>query len=130
MLALTLFCSGCGAGDALQRCEISGKVTLAGSQLDAGSIQFMPRDAQSGPGLSGGASIEQGEYSIPRQRGLPPGIYKVMIFAAGSKPAAQAMPGELAAPMEERIPPEFNVNSEQTVTVVHGERNAFDFDIP
>ncbi len=32
--------------------------------------------------------------------------------------------------MEERIPPEFNVNSEQTATVVHGERNEFDFDIP
>lgn len=127
---LLALCAGCGSSDPLERQAVSGKVTLHGAPLDAGSIQFMPAEGHEGRGLAGGATIANGEYSIAQVRGLPPGVYKVMIFSAGAVPAASAEPGAIAPPMEERIPAEFNVNSEHTVTVVAGEAKSFDFDIP
>ncbi len=123
-------CSGCGAKDAVNRQAIAGKVTFHGSPLDAGSIQFMPEKEQDGFAMASGATITNGEYSIPQERGLPAGVYKVMISSAGSVPASDAQPGEIAAPMEERIPPEYNVNGEHSITVVAGETKPFNFDIP
>lgn len=123
-------CAGCGSNDGVGRCAIPGKVTLHGSPLDTGLIQFMPSQAQTVMALAAGATIAEGAYSIPQDRGLPAGVYKVLISSAGSAAAADAQPGAIAAPREERIPPEYNVKSEQTVTVVAGQANTFDFDIP
>jgi len=111
---------GCGS-DPLGRQAVSGKVTLDGAPLEQGSISFQPVE---GGITSSGAVVTQGEYAIPRDKGLPPGKYRVVINAI--KPGTgQAelppggMPGEEVEgpPAEELIPPEWNTNSEQFVEV-------------
>jgi len=128
LLVPALLLLGCGAKDPLGRQAVEGKVTFQGAPLDEGMIQFMPR-AHSGNALASGAPIAKGVYAIPRNRGLPPGEYQVMIFSAGAA-TANEQPGALATPKEERIPPEFNSNSKTTITIVAGDAEAFDFDIP
>ncbi|HUY91607.1 MAG TPA: hypothetical protein VMV10_22895 [Pirellulales bacterium] len=123
---------GCAKTGASGRQPVSGKVTLKGAPLDNGSIQFMPSDARGQFG--GGAVITNGEYSIPQSKGMPIGKYKVVISAGDASqvpPLAEGeMPGESGPPLEERIPPEFNVNSEQFVDVTADKENVFNFDIP
>ena len=120
---------GCAKKDTSGRQPISGKVTLKGAPLDSGSIQFQSEAA----GQQGsGAVITNGEYSIPAKAGLPAGKYKVLISAGNPGqpiPEGQA-PGESGPPVEDRVPPEFNVNSDKFVDVSADKENKFDFDIP
>lgn len=121
---------GCGQKKTNNRLPVSGKVTLKGAPLDNGSIQFMPPDV--GGQFGGGAVIANGEYSIPEQQGLPAGKYKVVISAGTPGPPIPEgeAPGESGPPAEERIPPEFNVNSDKIVEIAAGKENVFNFDIP
>ncbi len=121
---------GCGKNAAAGRLPVSGKVTLKGSPLDRGSIQFMSPDP-GGP-FGGGGVISNGEYSIPENQGVPVGKYKVVISSgAEDRPVSEdEMPGESGPPAEERIPPEYNVDSQRIVEVSAGKENVFNFDIP
>jgi hypothetical protein len=121
--------AGCTKQPTNGRQPVSGKVTLKGAPLDSGSIQFLAPDT--GGALSGGV-ISNGEYSIPARQGLPVGKYKVVISAAapGAAAPAEEMPGEAGPEAEERIPPEYNVNSDITVEVAADKENVFNFDIP
>lgn len=117
--ALAWIC-GCGA-DPLGRQPVSGKVTLDGAPLEKGSIGFQPVE---GGITSSGAVIAQGAYTISREKGLPPGKYRVVINAI--KPGTGqvelppgGMPGDEVEgkPAEELIPPEWNTESKQFVEV-------------
>ena len=110
---------GCGVGDPLGRRPVSGTVTLDGAPLQEGSISFQPTG---GGTTSSGAVIAQGKYTIPQDKGLPPGKYRVVINAVkpgtGTALAHGAMPGdEEGPPAEELIPPEWNTESQQFVEV-------------
>lgn len=125
--AFILLAAGCGDSD--NRVGVSGTVLLKGQPLDQGSVQFIP----TGPdGNGGGAVIENGKYSIPKQQGLKPAKYRIVISSgqAGTT-AAPAAPGESGPPARERIPPEYNSNSEKKPVVreVTADGGPIDFDI-
>ncbi|MBA2115758.1 hypothetical protein [Bremerella alba] len=125
----TLFLSGCGgAVDPLNRQAISGEVTLNDQPLDTGSISFDPQDRDQG--RPGGATILDGKFSVESERGLPPGTYTVRINSADATAEAAGEPGESRRLAKERIPTQWNSKSDQTITVVDGEDNSFQFAIP
>lgn len=120
-----------GCGPRTDRLAITGKVTLDGVPLDRGSIRFTSLGDQ--PLLVSGALIQDGRYNIPEEKGLRPGTYRVQINSPDLKappvmaPATPSGPGFSVPP--ERIPPEYNVDSKQTVEVTADGDNSFAFDI-
>jgi hypothetical protein len=120
-----------GCGPSTDRLEISGKVLLDGAPLDGGSIRFTSLESEQL--LVSGAMVQDGEFSIAREKGLRPGMYHLEISApdqgaslviAGEAPGLRGIP---VAP--ERIPSEYNVNSQQKIEVTISGDNHFVFDI-
>jgi hypothetical protein len=125
--------AGCQSGDGLPRQRITGKVTLGGKAVDAGTIQFMPLNS-SGNALGGGAMIKDGSYEIPRDQGLVAGTYRVNIFSpdvpAGTDAGASAPPGESQdKPAKERVPERYNAKSTLKAQVTDDGQNVFNFDL-
>lgn len=120
---------GCGvAADPLGRQDISGEVTLKNEPLDGASILFEAED----PSIptSGGATIENGKFELPKGRGLAPGTYKIRISAAGgNRETITDAPGEPEVSTE-RVPSNWNSQSDQTITVEGSGKNHFVFNIP
>src|SRR5262249_36981726 len=84
-LALGVFLGSCGCAvkdRKVLRQLVSGTVTLDWRPLKSGTIGFQPTS----PGLATKvyATIVDGRYSIPAEKGLVPGTYKVIIFATPS----------------------------------------------
>lgn len=121
--------AGCGKGTA--RLKISGEVTLDGAPLDGGSIRFTLLGSETT--LTSGAMIHNGEYKIPKQKGLLPGTYHLEISAPdtdGPTTMARATPGGPGIPVAvERIPPEYNIDSNKTIEVTADGDNHFVFEI-
>ncbi|MBR9804373.1 carboxypeptidase regulatory-like domain-containing protein [bacterium] len=127
LLLTPLMTIGCGSADEMNRQSVSGTVSLAGDPVITGLIEFCPVGSE---GVSSGASIADGEYSIPSAKGLPPGDYLIRISSAGEEAVASTeMPGE-AKLQKELIPASYNVNSQEIRSVSAGEKNIFDFEIP
>ena len=129
-VALLILISGCGPRS--NRLAVNGEVTLDGTPLDEGSIRL----TTSGGGklFASGAMIQEGQFHIPQESGLPLGTYRVEISAPNTKvpPVAQKVaPGEPALPptAPERIPVEYNSASKHTVEVSADGDNSFRFDI-
>ncbi|MFG0333375.1 MAG: carboxypeptidase-like regulatory domain-containing protein, partial [Maioricimonas sp. JB049] len=122
---VVLLVSGCGETNPLDRQPVSGTISLNGQPLETGTIEFAPQ----GSGTASGASIRNGTYSIPADKGLPPGDYLVRISAADEEGEPMEMPGESAKLAPELIPPEYNTESEQTFTVSADGNNEFSLDI-
>lgn len=111
------------------RQAVSGSVTLDGAPLAQGSIRFQ---AEKAGGIGSGALVTDGQYSIPTDKGLTAGKYKVMIFASkpgSGGPAAGALPGDPAPPAGELIPPEYNVKSDKFIEVTADGPTQFDFSV-
>jgi hypothetical protein len=123
------------------RNAISGTVKLKGAPIKEGVIIFEPLEKQD---TSSGAPIANGDYNIDRKHGLKAGKYRVRVTAGdGVTPAyrfggkGEAQEEEAGAPGGSRnivskdlIPPSWNANSQQEVTVDSSKANRFDFDIP
>jgi hypothetical protein len=120
-----------GCGDSQNRQEVTGEVTLKGRPLDDGLIHFEPLDGQ---GTGDGASVVNGKYRIPKEKGLVPGRYKVTLIAGdGRSGAGDASPDPPPAGGRigrERIPPEYNARSKVVKEVTKDGPNQFDFVIP
>jgi hypothetical protein len=117
-----------GCGEPPVGSVVKGTVTFNGQPLDQGSIEFSPAAGQKT--YSGGA-IKDGQYSLPADQGLEPGLYDVRISSTeGKSPATTEMPGEVAVPPKQRIPEEFNAKTTLKVEVKQGAENKFDFTIP
>lgn len=71
---LALAIAGCG-GDA--RRAVSGAVTVDGEPLQDGIIRFEPLAGTSGSGA--GTAIVDGRYTLPADKGLFPGRFRVRI---------------------------------------------------
>ncbi len=131
---LLLFSTGCG--EVNPRKEISGKVKLRGTNLDAGTIDFRPIEGTVAAGLpstTAGAVITDGIYQIGAEYGLVPGKYKVLISSGdGITPDnEEGIPGPSGNFVsKDRIPPQFNVNSQVEIEVTDVGENIFDFEIP
>jgi hypothetical protein len=83
--------------------------------------------------LATGAMIDHGEYHIPREKGLPPGTYHLSISAPDNDAppiAVRDASGQLGVPTQpERIPADYNVESQQSIEVTADGENHFVFDI-
>jgi hypothetical protein len=128
LLGVSLVLAGCGAHT--DRLPVSGKITLDGAPIDGGAIRFSSTGEKL---IASGAAVNGGQYSIPAEKGLPPGTYRIEISApdtSGKMIAARAPDGKPAgmAPAE-RVPDEYNSDSKKTVEVVAAGDNHFDFDI-
>ena len=128
-LITCLLLLGCGRGS--DRLAISGNVTLDGSPLDGGAIRLtsLPGEKQ----FATGAEIKNGEFDIPRSKGLPPGTYHLEISAPDNSAApvmSRGAPGERGIPTQpERIPPEYNIESKKTLEITADGDNHFVFEI-
>jgi hypothetical protein len=121
--------TGCGKSGPV-RCEVTGTVHFKNQPLDEGIITFEPQDGQ---GTQDGAQILNGEYRIPRAKGLHPGRYKIIIIAGdgttGGGNAEPSAPRPGATPGKERIPPEYNQKSKVIKEVTEQGPNEFNFKI-
>jgi hypothetical protein len=120
-----------GCGPRSDRLEISGTITLDGAPLDRGSIRFTSTGEQKQ--MAAGAMIRDGAYLIPQEKGLLPGVYHLEIHApdADAPPIrVSATPGGPSIPVApDRIPAEYNIESDKTVQVTADGANVFDFAI-
>jgi hypothetical protein len=126
-----MICTAHGCGVRSDKLSVSGEVTLNGAPLDGGSIRFTSLDGEKV--ISSGAMVQKGKYEVPQQYGLPPGKYHVVISAPDTKAAPvmrRATPGGPGIPVApDRIPPEYNSQSKQTIEVTPGGDNHFVFSI-
>lgn len=124
---------GCGGTSGPVRHEITGRVTYKGEPVEEGIISFEPMDGQ---GSKDGATIINGDYRIPKDKGLFTGKYRVsIIIGDGSSGVGNASPDapqrrRVANPGKERAPPEWNRDSKQVADVKAAGPNKFDFAIP
>jgi len=132
LLLLSFLPTGCG-GNSDGRQALSGSVLLHGEPLDHGAVKFQPTtpDQQ----YATGAMIQLGKFDIPREFGLTPGVYKVIITSQEldknePAPVAKGPGGTLPPAMRERVPAAYNSQSTLTIEVkAMREVNRFDFDI-
>jgi hypothetical protein len=126
-LACVIVLAGCG-GNTGGRLAVSGRVNFKGAPLANGVIELVSQDGSQ----QSGATITKGDFSVPANKGLPPGKYIVRISAAeesGAAPAGPPGPEGMTQKTKNLIPAEYNVNSTKTVEVVSGKRNHFEFDL-
>lgn len=106
---------GCGPANPLGRRAVSGRITLDGQPLAQGNIRFEPLDPK---GIATGGVIAKGEFSIAKDKGLPPGKYRVRVFSSEAAPSGPgAAGGERPAPGAELpgreiVPAKYNTASE------------------
>jgi hypothetical protein len=128
------FLAGCGDPTG-GRQAISGTVTLKGEPLDEGVIEFFPQgDSVGERATKSGALIKDGKYQIPKDKGLMPGRYKVVI-TAGDRTTPDLPPDAPPGPTKtslskERIPADYNKETKQFVEVTKKGPNRFDYAIP
>src|SRR5690349_9659737 len=124
--AVALAVAGCG-GDGIPRLPISGTVSLDGTPVDHGQINFMPQEGDNVVS----ATIEDGRFDLPRPEGPSPGPHSVAIWSqqpTGKQVVADELnPEEGMIPeMAEAIPGRYNAQTELTADV--SDRNhTFDF---
>ena len=116
MSGLLLATVGCGPRS--DRLPISGKVILNGAPLDLGSIRFSSTGA--GKQFASEAMVQNGDYQIPQQKGLPPGTYRVEINSPDTKAPLKrpsVAPGQPLPPptAPDRIPAKYNTDSKESV---------------
>lgn len=123
-------CALAGCSSPQNRHEVTGEVKLKGVPVENGVIQFEPMDGQP---TGEGASITNGTYMIPADKGLAPGKYRVMIVAGdgmdGSGDASPDSPNAGKRLSREKVPPEYNTKSNVVREVTAEGPNTFDFDI-
>ena len=129
--AVLLAVAGCGAedeGDGVVREAVSGTVTLGGEPLDGASIHFIPTDPNS-PGEASG-EINNGQFSIPKERGPAAGAYTVKISSRQSVEVDPSQPpGPPPKPKPERIPKKYNAASTLNAEIQAGQPNELTFDL-
>jgi hypothetical protein len=128
---MVMGCSGAPADD-LPREAIAGKVTMDGQPLPAGTILFSPAGKQADAVASATGPIENGEFSIPRERGPVPGDYKVSISHTDQpegrvkidlkKTGKKGKTG-----FKELIPAKYNEKTELKATIPKGGKRDLEF---
>ncbi len=123
--------AGCGnrGYDGDQRFPLTGKITLDGQVVDAGTISFLPKGGGKDQRVSGGEIVD-GKYDVVEAQGANSGSYRVEIRWA-KKTGKQFKDRELGIMVDERkegLPARFHSSSELSVDVAAGKTN-FDFDL-
>ena len=124
-LLLTCGVMGCGASPSgPERGAVSGRVTLDGEVVEQGSIAFIPAAGTKGP--SSGATIANGKFSIPQDKGPVVGTNRVEVHwprktGRQKEAGSPTPPGTMIDEVAEAIPAEFNSNSKLEQRVEAGE---------
>lgn len=124
-LALLLTLVGCSDGP--RRAAVSGTVSVKGTPLERGVINFLPAAGSRGPGAGG--PITDGHYSLEDANGAVLGPCRVEI--RGFRKTGRKI-APMGNPMDEEIqvvPIEFNDRSTLVREIKPGE-NILDFDLP
>ena len=81
LLVAVALLAGCGSKDKdpYGRRPLSGTITFQGELLESGVIDFLPTG--DGHGAGARAMIQVGKYAVPREQGLLPGQYRVVIVS-------------------------------------------------
>ena len=119
-IGLLFALSGCtGSADGVSRQAIAGTVLIDGQRLARGSILFLPenRPAKGDGSAPTGDVIVNGRFLISSEKGLIPGMYKIMIF---SERKQHEEPGMADPSAEEKIPARFNANTELALNFKDG----------
>lgn len=87
-LVLVFVLTGCGGDSGPKLTHVTGKVTLSGSPVPYGTIEFVPDPEKGGKGPAGTAEIINGEFSTskPNGRGVIAGAHLVRITGYKEKP--------------------------------------------
>ena len=118
---LALITAGCGGGGSdypgEQRYPVSGTVTFQGEPVTGGTISLVADDEKLNPS---GASIENGEFTIPEVKGPNKGAYRIQVY--WNKPTGKTIidtedTGEEIAVVEQVIPAQYNDATELTHTI-------------
>ena len=123
-VSLSLLCAA-GCGDK-NRGTVTGLVTLDGTPLAVGSIQFIPQPVNTGRAT--GAAIQDGEYRLEGDAAPLLGTYRVEIRSTRKtgrmvqKPMAPA--GEMGEETVQAIAAEYNDQSTLTFEVQSGKNEA------
>jgi hypothetical protein len=123
---------GCGGepSDNLPREAVAGKVTMDGQPLPKATITFLPAGKEES---SATGQIENGEFSIPRERGPVAGEYKVAISHTdqpeGHVKVELKKPGKKAAGYKELIPARYNSKTELKATVPKGGKSDLKYEL-
>ena len=123
---------GCGESDKLPREAVSGSVSVEGKPLKSGLITFLPNESNTP--TQGGAVVLEGKYTIPKNQGLVPGKYRIIITSPEDKPEvivdkANNAPGMPPLPAKEVIPKQYNSESLLSAEVTAGGKNVFEFNL-
>jgi len=131
--------TGCPAKvDEEGRKNISGTVTLDGTPIGRGNIQFAPQDTQApqgAVGTGGSTEIVAGKYSLKRDLGLFSGTYKVKITSVvvtdpktGQAPDPVQYNGSPESFKHEQIVPDkYNTITTLEITVGEDKNQTHDF---
>lgn len=122
MLLLT---SGCGGSE---RAGVSGKVTVDGEPIENGLIRFTPLPGTDAP--SAGSAITNGSYSVPADKGLMAGRYRVEITGrklTGRKVEA-GVKGPVIDEVIELVPRRYNKESE-LILEIQSDSRVVDYDL-
>jgi hypothetical protein len=123
--------AGCAGKDPFGRLPVSGTVTFNGAPLESGSVQFVAGDPGPGPGVRAAAAVVNGRYSIPQEQGLRPGEYRVVISSGDPARMIAAGKGRYRDTVaEERVPPQYNIQTTLRAEVRDGAANTFNYEIP
>jgi len=131
---IALFVVGC-TDKSGGRVEVAGTVKLGAQPLKDGTISFEPLEGQP---TRATATITNGAYSIPKDKGLQPGKYLIRVSAGDGRTAVNPVsPDQPPGPVKgtnivskDLVPAAWNVDSKQECSVTKDSPNKFDFDIP
>lgn len=122
---------GCQRQDPHGRQPLVGKVVFQGTPLERGVIEFLPLESPQRAGTRG--IIRNGEFAIPREQGVPPGRYRVVITSPQSNANEPLVgpPGMQLPPLgKELIPAQYNSESQVVAEVTAEGEGRFDYAIP
>jgi hypothetical protein len=117
--------AGCGGSSA----SVEGTVSVDGTPVDHGSIVFAPAG---GSGATVGTDIRDGKYTLPTERGLTSGKYKVEITwnkKTGKKMKDVADTGAVTDDRMQVLPEKFNKNTELTTEIKGGANGGVNFEL-
>lgn len=118
VMALILSTVGCGGGIAIERADVTGKVTLDGQPLESGSVTFLPTKIKTG--VPATAEIKNGVFSLTAENGATVGSNRVEITSIKKTGKVSNFDGIQTEETVQIIPAKFNSESELTTEVKAG----------
>jgi len=120
-----LVIAGCGGGDVetIETAAFKGTVTLDGSPLEKGIIQFRPGKDASGQPLRGQmteATINAGQYELTADKGAVVGE-NIVLISATKVVGKEMADGEEIEKVEQYLPAKYNSETTLSVNVTPGD---------